>query len=151
VARKGAPAVSDVIAYRPEGWGDAKVVHQIVGGDGVTGWDVKGVNNDWLDQWHPTNDDVAGVVVFSLGAGNRIGTVILSPLFWGAFLLVAVGLLLLPESQDDPAVSDRAAPEPAPAPEPPPESEPEPEPAPEPALAPARTRPNSGARAVRAE
>ncbi len=109
VARKGAPAIGDVVVYRPEGLGDAKVVHQIVGGDGVTGWDMKGPNNDWLDPWHPTDDDVVGVVVFHIGAANHIGTVLLSPLFWGAFLLVAVGLLLWPERPDEPAPSERAA------------------------------------------
>lgn len=110
VARKGVPAVGDVIVYRPEGLGDAKVVHKIVGGDGVTGWDVKGVNNDWLDQWHPTNDDVVGMVAVHLGSGNRIGTLLLSPLFWGAFFVVAIGLLLWPEKPDGAAPSDRAAP-----------------------------------------
>ncbi len=102
VARKGAPVVGDVVVYRPEGLGDAKVVHQIVGGDGTTGWDVQGTNNDWLDPWQPTNDDVVGIVVFHIGAANHVGTVILSPLFWGAFLLVAVGLLLWPEKPEEP-------------------------------------------------
>lgn len=97
VARKGVPAVGDVVVYRPDGLGDAKVVHQIVGGDGVAGWDVKGVNNAWLDQWHPTNADVVGVVGFHFAAGNGVGSLLLSPLFWGAFLIAAIGLLLWPE------------------------------------------------------
>lgn len=101
VARKGSPAVGDVVVYRPEGLGDAKVVHQIVGGDADTGWDVQGINNDWLDQWHPTNREVAGIVVLRIDASNQLGSLILSPLFWGAFLVVAVGLLLWPEPADD--------------------------------------------------
>jgi signal peptidase len=101
VAREGTPAIGDVVVYRPEGLGNAKVVHQIVGGDGATGWDVKGVNNDWLDQWNPTDQDVVGIVVLRLDADNLLGALTLSPLFWGAFLLVAVGLLLWPERRND--------------------------------------------------
>lgn len=110
VARKGAPAIGDVVVYRPDGLGDAKVVHKIVGGNGVSGWDVKGVNNAWLDQWHPTNADVVGVVVLHVGKGNGIGAVFLSPLFWGAFLLVAVVLLLWPLKRGDRDKPDAAAP-----------------------------------------
>jgi signal peptidase len=118
VARKGTPAIGDVVVYRPEGLGNAKVVHQIVGGDGATGWNVKGINNDWLDQWNPTDQDVVGIVVLQLDADNRFGSLMLSPLFWGAFLLVAVGLLLWPDGPDDgPAGagsrSEPAEPEPA--------------------------------------
>lgn len=110
VARKGVPAIGDVVVYRPEGLGDAKVVHQIVGGDGVAGWDVKGVNNTWVDEWHPTNRDVVGVVAVHFGAGNHIGAVILSPIFWGAFLVAAIGLLLWPERRNGVATRERDAP-----------------------------------------
>lgn len=102
VAREGTPAIGDVVVYRPEGLGDAKVVHQIVGGDGATGWEVQGVNNEWLDPWQPTDDDVVGIVVFHVGGANPVGSVILNPLFWGAFLLVAIGLLLWSEKAEEP-------------------------------------------------
>jgi signal peptidase I len=120
VARTGVPSVGDVVVYRPEGVGDSKVVHQIVGGDGVTGWTMKGLNNDWVDPWTPTNDQVLGVVQLRVPSLGGLGRVLLSPLIWAALLVTSIGLLLWPGKPDgereSPARSAERAPiDPAPS------------------------------------
>lgn len=55
--------VGEVIAYRvPKGEVGAghAVIHRIVGGNGKTGWRMKGDNRTAPDLWHPTNRDVIG-------------------------------------------------------------------------------------------
>jgi signal peptidase len=102
VARSGEPSVGDVVVYRPGAeYGNAKVVHQIVGGDGSTGWDVKGINNSWHDPWTPTNADVVGVVHLHIPGMGAVSGVLLSPILWASILLVALGLLLWPTANPD--------------------------------------------------
>ncbi len=53
----------EVIAYRvPKGQVGAGhvVIHRIVGGNGRTGWRMKGDNRTAPDLWYPTNHDVIG-------------------------------------------------------------------------------------------
>jgi signal peptidase I len=55
--------VGEVVAYRvPKGQIGAGhvVIHRIVGGNGKTGWRVKGDNRTAPDLWYPTNHDVIG-------------------------------------------------------------------------------------------
>ena len=101
IARTGVPSLGDIVVYRPEGLGDSKVVHQIVGGDGVNGWVMKGLNNDWVDPWKPTNADVVGIVQLRIPSLGGFGRVLLSPLIWAALLVVSIGLLLWPGKPDD--------------------------------------------------
>jgi signal peptidase I len=55
--------IGDVVAYRvPKheiGAGHV-VIHRIIGGNGTTGWTMKGDNRTAPDLWHPTNHDVIG-------------------------------------------------------------------------------------------
>ena len=97
---QGTPALGDIVVYRPPGYGDAKVVHQIVGGDGVNGWVMQGTNNDFVDQWTPTNDQVVGIVQVHFPSLGGVGVVLLSPLVWAAILVIALGLLLWPEKDE---------------------------------------------------
>jgi signal peptidase len=97
VARKGIPAVGDIVVYIPEGYPRARVVHQIVGGDGVTGWDVKGINNSWHDPWTPTNAEVVGIVHTRIPDAGVVTSILLSPLLWASVIFVAIGLLVWPE------------------------------------------------------
>ena len=66
--------VHEVIAYRvPKGQlgADAIVIHRIIGGDGSTGFTLKGDNNPAPDPWHPRTADVVGTEMWhvpSLGA-----------------------------------------------------------------------------------
>ena len=55
--------VGEVVAYRvPKGQVGAGhvVIHRIVGGNGRTGWKMKGDNRTAPDLWYPTNHDVIG-------------------------------------------------------------------------------------------
>jgi signal peptidase len=55
--------VGDVIAYRvPRGQVGAGhvVIHRIIGGNGRTGWRMKGDHRTAPDLWYPTNHDVIG-------------------------------------------------------------------------------------------
>jgi signal peptidase len=55
--------VGEVVAYRvPKGQVGAGhvVIHRIVGGNGSTGWKMKGDNRTAPDLWFPTNHDVIG-------------------------------------------------------------------------------------------
>jgi signal peptidase I len=55
--------VGEIVAYRiPKGAVGAGyvVIHRIVGGNGSTGWRMKGDNRTAADLWHPTNHDVIG-------------------------------------------------------------------------------------------
>src|SRR5262245_45575795 len=55
--------VVEVVAYRvPKGQVGAGfvVIHRIVGGNGRTGWKMKGDNRTASDLWQPTNGDVIG-------------------------------------------------------------------------------------------
>jgi signal peptidase len=63
VERRSSYHVGEVIAYRvPKGQVGAGhvVIHRIVGGNGRTGWTMKGDNRTARDLWHPTNGDVLG-------------------------------------------------------------------------------------------
>lgn len=102
VARKGAPTVGDIVVYRPGAeYGNAKVVHQIIGGDGAAGWEMKGINNTWVDQWHPTNAQVVGTVVVHFPSFGAFGVILLSPYIWGALVVIAIALMLWPSRDDD--------------------------------------------------
>ncbi len=40
------------------------VIHRIIGGNGVDGYQLQGDNNSWVDPWQPTHDEVLGRTVF---------------------------------------------------------------------------------------
>ena len=76
VQRAGSYRIGDVIAYRVAaddiGAGHV-VIHRLVGGDGSTGWDVQGDNNDAPDPWRPTDHDIVGASWLVIpGAGQAI-------------------------------------------------------------------------------
>jgi signal peptidase len=63
VERQSSYHVGEVIAYRvPQGTVGAGhvVIHRIIGGNGRTGWKMKGDNRTAPDLWYPTNRDVVG-------------------------------------------------------------------------------------------
>jgi signal peptidase len=63
VERQSSYHLGEVVAYRvPKGQVGAGhvVIHRIVGGNGTTGWRVKGDNRTAPDLWYPTNHDVIG-------------------------------------------------------------------------------------------
>jgi signal peptidase I len=87
--------VGDIIAYRvPKGEDGAgkKVIHRIIGGNGVDGYVTQGDNNNFIDPWHPTNSDVIGTEwVFVAGGRQYINTVRSLP----AYMAFAVFLVVL--------------------------------------------------------
>ncbi|MFC0713802.1 signal peptidase I [Cellulomonas biazotea] len=95
VARTGTPQVDDVVVYRPDGV-DGYVVHRVVGGDAQGGWTTRGDNNGWDDVWHPTADDVVGVVRWHVPGLGAVTPVLGSPLTWVALGVILAGWLLWP-------------------------------------------------------
>jgi signal peptidase len=64
VERRSGYHVGEIVAYRvPRGQVGAGhvVIHRIIGGNGATGWRMKGDNRTAPDLWYPTNHDVVGV------------------------------------------------------------------------------------------
>ncbi len=100
VARCGTPHVGEVVVYHPPGMGKARVIHRLIGGDGTSGWQVKGDNNRFADPFTPTDANVVGIAVLHLPKVGRISAVLLSPVFWLAVLLAAAVLLIWPPSDD---------------------------------------------------
>lgn len=101
IARRGPVSVGDIVVYQPVDLGGARVVHRLVGGNGVDGWQVQGDNNSWIDQWKPTSDQVVGRVVLRFGGGGRIADFLITPWTWGFILIGAAALVLWPGSEED--------------------------------------------------
>lgn len=96
VARCGDPVVGDVIVYQPEDVGGARVIHRIIGGDTVSGWQMKGDNNSFLDPWTPSGNDVLGVGGLHVSGVGRVAMLVLSPILWVSLVILAAGLLMWP-------------------------------------------------------
>jgi signal peptidase len=94
IARDIEPSIGDVIVYAPEGLGGAQVVHRIIGGDAEAGWELQGDNNDFVDPFTPTADEVRGVVLVHYANLGRLSALVLNPLVWAFVLVIAIGLLL---------------------------------------------------------
>jgi signal peptidase len=101
VSRCGTPQVGDVVVYEPEGYGGARVIHRLVGGDGTSGWQVQGDNNSWVDPFSPTDDDVVGIARVHVPKVGLLGRSVMSPLVWASLIVIAVGLLVWPRGKDD--------------------------------------------------
>lgn len=85
--------VDDVIAYRvPKGQVGAGhvVIHRIVGGNGRTGWRMKGDNRTAPDLWHPTNHDVIGAKALRIPNAWFVLRVLHMPLLLALFAGFAV-------------------------------------------------------------
>lgn len=68
-------AIGDIVGYRvPEGTFGAGnlVIHRLIGGDGRTGWRTQGDNRTSPDPWRPTDDDIAGRLVWSTPGGGSL-------------------------------------------------------------------------------
>nr|WP_281362241.1 signal peptidase I [Cellulomonas humilata] len=101
VARCGEPAVGDVVVYRPtELGGDARIIHRVIGGD-ATGWQIQGDNNDWVDPFAPTNDEVIGVAAIHIPKVGLVASAIASPWIWASLIVLAIALLVWPRDEDD--------------------------------------------------
>ncbi|WP_062077893.1 signal peptidase I [Demequina globuliformis] len=106
VARAAEPQVGDVIVYSTLDLDGSKIVHRIIGGDGVNGWQVQGDNNDYVDPFYPTNEDVLGVAKLHIPKLGLWAAILRSPLVWGSILLIAVGFTMWPSRPEELDVSD---------------------------------------------
>lgn len=101
VSRCGPVEIGDVIVYNPPDVGGARVIHRIVDGD-ADGWVVQGDNNDFLDPWTPTADDIYGSAVLHLPGVGKFASILLSPLTWISVLVIALAIVIWPRSDDEP-------------------------------------------------
>ena len=108
VSRCGPVEVGDVIVYTPPDVGGARVIHRIVDGD-EQGWLVQGDNNDFLDPWTPTQENILGSSVLHLPHVGTFASILLSPMTWISLLVVALAVVVWP---GEPADADAVALEP---------------------------------------
>ena len=95
VSRCGPVENGDVIVYNPPNVGGARVIHRIVGGD-ADGWRVQGDNNDFLDPWQPTGDQILGSAVLHIPQVGKFAAILLSPLTWISLLIIALAVVIWP-------------------------------------------------------
>lgn len=101
VSRCGPVEVGDVIVYNPPDVGGARVIHRIVDGDAEDGWIVQGDNNDFLDPWRPSGDQVLGSAVLHVPQLGRVAAILLSPLTWVSLLVIALAVVVWPGKAAD--------------------------------------------------
>ncbi len=106
VSRCGPVDVGDVIVYNPPDVGGARVIHRIVDGNAEDGWLVQGDNNDFLDPWQPTEDQILGHAVLHLPQVGKIAGLLVSPLTWISLLIVALAIVVWPGKDDEEPVED---------------------------------------------
>jgi signal peptidase I len=93
VERHSGYHVGEVVAYRvPKGQIGAghAVIHRIVGGNGRTGWTMKGDNRTAPDLWHPTDRNVLGSKLLRIPDAWFVLRFLHTPLFLG--LLAGFGV-----------------------------------------------------------
>lgn len=103
VARCGAPKVGDIVVYEPPGYGSARVVHRIIGGD-ENGWTIQGDNNDFVDPFTPTNDNIVGIARVHIAKVGIVASTLTNPWIWVSLIVLAIGILMWPgkeEPEDD--------------------------------------------------
>jgi signal peptidase len=108
--------VGEVVAYRvPKGQVGAGyvVIHRIVGGNGTTGWTMKGDNRTAPDLWHPTDRNVIGSKLLRVPDAWLALRFLHTPLFLGLLAGFAVffWVALSGSGDPDPDGEESAAPE----------------------------------------
>ena len=110
VSRCGPVEIGDVIVYRPPGIDGARVIHRIVGCDAEQWWLIQGDNNDFMDPWRPTQENILGSSVLHLPQVGKFAAILLSPLTWVSLLVVALAVVVWPgreREQDGEADPDK--------------------------------------------
>jgi signal peptidase len=100
VERQAGYHVGEVVAYRvPQGQPGAGhvVIHRIVGGNGTTGWTMKGDNRTGPDIWHPKSSDVVGAKLLRIPNAWLVLRFLRTPLLLG-LLAGSLALLLVATS-----------------------------------------------------
>ncbi|RHA41972.1 S24/S26 family peptidase [Cellulomonas rhizosphaerae] len=105
LARCGEPSVGDIVVYSPPGiGGDARIIHRIVDGT-PAGWTLQGDNNDFIDAFTPSDDDVVGVAKIRIPKLALLGSALTSPFVWCGMIALSLAILMWPrnDDEDDPA------------------------------------------------
>lgn len=97
ITRCGDPRVGDTVAYRPFADSSPVVIHRIIGGDAVHGWELQGDNNHFIDPFKPVASQVSGVMVASVPGLGGAMSFLTSPLMWASLLLLAAAFALWPD------------------------------------------------------
>ena len=108
VERQPGYHVGEVVAYRvPKGQVGAGyvVIHRIIGGNGQTGWRMKGDNRTAPDLWYPTDHDVIGSKLLRIPHAWFFLRLLHMPLMLGLFAGVAAFFMIAfagdGETEDD--------------------------------------------------
>ncbi len=99
--------VGEVVAYRvPKGQVGAGhvVIHRIIGGNGGTGWRMKGDNRTAPDLWYPTNRDVIGAKQLRIPDAWFVLRVFHMPVLLALFAAFGVFFLIALSGDEEPDV-----------------------------------------------
>src|SRR5579884_3084025 len=97
--------VGEVVAYRiPKGQVGAGhvVIHRIVGGNGRSGWTMKGDNRTASDLWYPTNHDVLGARFLRIPDAWFVLRVFHMPILLGLFAAMGVFFWIALSNEQEP-------------------------------------------------
>ncbi|HEX5370736.1 MAG TPA: signal peptidase I [Dehalococcoidia bacterium] len=89
--------VGNIVAYTipagDEGAGN-NVIHRIIGGDGITGYKTQGINNSWVDDWHPKSADVIGKAWLHMSGKGGLVLKLRQPAYMAALFggLASIGI-----------------------------------------------------------
>ncbi len=101
-------APGDVVAYRvPDGEiGEGHlVIHRITGGNGATGFTVRGDNNGSADPWSPRTGDIAGRAWWMVPGLGRVVAFIHQPVIAGALAAALMVTFMLARRDGGPRPS----------------------------------------------
>ena len=104
--------VGEVVAYRvPKGQPGAGfvVIHRIIGGNGSTGWTMKGDNRTAPDLWRPTNHDVLGSKSLRIPDAWIVLRFLHAPLFLGLLAAFGVFFMIAIRADEEPADDEAEA------------------------------------------
>lgn len=105
VERQSGYHVGEVVAYRvPKGQVGAGyvVIHRIIGGNGRTGWRLKGDNRTAPDLWYPTDHDVIGSKLLRIPHAWFFLRLLHMPLMLGLFAGIAAFFMIAFAGDDEP-------------------------------------------------
>lgn len=97
VERQSSYHVGEVVAYRvPKGQVGAGyvVIHRIIGGNGRTGWTMKGDNRTAPDLWHPTDRNVLGAKLLRIPDAWFVLRIFHMPVLLGLFASFGIFFLI---------------------------------------------------------
>jgi signal peptidase I len=105
VERRSSYHVGEVVAYRvPKGQVGAGfvVIHRIVGGNGQTGWRMKGDNRTAPDLWYPRNRDVLGSKALRIPDAWLVLRLLHMPILLGLFAGLGIFFWIALAGEEEP-------------------------------------------------